>query len=56
MKRVLASMALAVTTAFCSGAGAQPYPAKPIRMIVGFAPGGGTDLVARIIGQKMTES
>jgi tripartite-type tricarboxylate transporter receptor subunit TctC len=35
---------------------AQQYPAKPIRMVVGFAPGGGTDLVARIIGQKMTES
>jgi tripartite-type tricarboxylate transporter receptor subunit TctC len=38
------------------GAGAQQYPAKPIRMVVGFAPGGGTDLVARIIGQKMNES
>ncbi len=35
---------------------AQQYPAKPIRMVVGFAPGGGTDLVARIIGGKMSES
>ncbi|MDB5905007.1 MAG: hypothetical protein JWM26_3885 [Betaproteobacteria bacterium] len=35
---------------------AQQYPAKPIRIVVGFAPGGGTDIVSRIIGQKMTES
>jgi tripartite-type tricarboxylate transporter receptor subunit TctC len=35
---------------------AQTYPAKAIRMVVGFAPGGGTDLVARVIGAKMTES
>jgi tripartite-type tricarboxylate transporter receptor subunit TctC len=41
---------------FFSGAVLAQYPVKPIRMIVGFAPGGGTDLVARIIGQKMTES
>lgn len=31
------------------------YPNKPIRMIVGFPPGGPTDVVARIIGQKMAE-
>jgi tripartite-type tricarboxylate transporter receptor subunit TctC len=31
------------------------YPVKPIRMLVGFAPGGSTDLVARVIGQKMSE-
>lgn len=35
---------------------AQQYPNKPIRMIVPFPPGGGTDLVSRIVGQKMTES
>src|SRR3954471_1253866 len=40
----------------CSPAVAQQYPAKPIRMVVGFAPGGGTDIVSRIIGAKMTES
>ena len=34
---------------------AQAYPSKPVRMIVGFPPGGGTDVVARVIAQKLTE-
>jgi tripartite-type tricarboxylate transporter receptor subunit TctC len=34
----------------------KPYPGKPIRMIVPFAPGGGVSNVARIIGPKLTES
>ena len=32
------------------------YPSKPIRMVVPYAPGGGSDIVARIVGQKMSES
>ena len=56
MKQLLVSAALVMTASFCGVASAQTYPGKPIRMIVGFAPGGGTDLVARIIGQKMSES
>ena len=52
MNRVAAGVLLA---GFTLGAAAQQYPAKAIRMVVGFAPGGGTDLVARIIGQRMTE-
>src|SRR5215813_4888147 len=35
---------------------AQNYPAKPIRIVVHFPPGGPTDLVARSIGQKLTEA
>lgn len=35
---------------------AQTYPAKPIRFVLGFSPGGPTDIVARLVGQKLTES
>jgi tripartite-type tricarboxylate transporter receptor subunit TctC len=35
---------------------AQAFPTKPIRIVVGFPPGGGIDLVARLIAPKMTES
>jgi tripartite-type tricarboxylate transporter receptor subunit TctC len=39
-----------------SQAPAQTYPAKTVRILVGFAPGGGTDIMARALGAKMTES
>jgi len=35
---------------------AQTYPARPLRIVVGFPPGGGIDLVARILAPKLTES
>ena len=34
---------------------AQAYPTRPVRIIVGFAPGGGTDVLARIFGQLLSE-
>ena len=50
--RFAAAAALALSAA---SAWSQTYPTKPVRMIVGFPPGGGTDVVARVIGQKLGE-
>ena len=36
-------------------AGAQAYPSRPVRLIAQFAPGGATDLVARLMGQWLSE-
>ena len=56
MSRELASRALAVCLAAVSGySSAQDFPSKPLRLVVGSTPGGGTDISARLIAPKMSE-
>ena len=53
--RILRVPALAVSL-LPLAAIAQPYPSKPVRMIIGLAPGGGADIMARESAQRLTES
>jgi tripartite-type tricarboxylate transporter receptor subunit TctC len=52
-----AFIGLALTAIVCVGAAeAQDYPAKPVRFLVPFPPGGATDVFARILGQKLNDA
>jgi tripartite-type tricarboxylate transporter receptor subunit TctC len=48
-------VALAALVGFAGGAVAQEYPNRPVKILVGYVPGGGPDLVARILAQKLSQ-
>ena len=56
----LARFVLAVTAALGAAAAAaqtaEPFPSRAVRIIVAFPPGGGTDIVARVLGPKLSEA
>ena len=55
MQRMLGALSASLLAVLPIGATAQSYPTKPIRLIVPFPPGGATDFLGRIVGQKLTE-
>lgn len=56
MQKTTALMSAAVAAAIGSGAAAQTYPAKPVRLVVAFATGGATDTFSRITAAELTKS
>jgi tripartite-type tricarboxylate transporter receptor subunit TctC len=52
MRHLIWSLFFGLVTA----AGAQDYPSRPVRMLVGYAPGGGMDTIARVIGPKLSQA
>jgi tripartite-type tricarboxylate transporter receptor subunit TctC len=49
-------MAVIIAAACATNAAAQQYPNKPVRIMLGFAPGGAIDFVARLIGKRISDS
>ena len=56
MKRICGVLCGLTVAAFTAAAVAQDFPTKPLRIVVPFPPGGTTDVVARLVAQRFTES
>nr|MDP2190730.1 tripartite tricarboxylate transporter substrate-binding protein [Rhodoferax sp.] len=54
IKIIIAASAIVLLA--CTSAIAQPYPNKPVKMVVGFVPGGAPDFLARVLSTKLSES
>jgi tripartite-type tricarboxylate transporter receptor subunit TctC len=55
-RQLLAAVLCAYLVIACAQASAQSYPSRPIRMVVGFGPGGNADLLTRPLAQKMSQA
>ncbi len=55
MKAILKTVAVLLALCAAAGAQAQAYPSKPVRIMVGYVPGGGVDTTARIVANALTE-
>src|ERR1043165_6837880 len=56
MRTTISAIAIAATCCAIGAWAQQAYPTKPVRMVIAFPPGGGTDIVGRIVAQKLSEA
>ena len=55
MYRLIAFVCASLSAALSGPAAAQDYPNKPVRWVVGYPAGGTTDILARVVGQRLSE-
>ena len=53
--RILRTLITGLSLLLAAAASAEDFPSKQIRLIVPFPPGGPNDIIARVVGQRMTE-